>query len=161
MSSADDRQFLVQLEQRVQRLEDELAVLRLLTSYGPLVDAGDAEGAAELWSEEGEYDVEGWHMRGRTEIRDMVRSERHQTLITGGSTHFFGPANITIDGDEATAVCESILVRHTDGEFSIYRAGAHRIQLRRVSDSWQIVRRTTRPLNGSAEARELLALRDN
>ncbi|WP_433634927.1 nuclear transport factor 2 family protein [Nocardia sp. CA-120079] len=144
----------------MKRLEDELAVMRLLTSYGPLADAGDADRAAELWSENGEYDVEGWHMRSRDEVRAMIKSDRHRALIGGGSAHFFGPPTITVDEDEALAVCESILVRHSAAGFHILRAGAHRIRLRRFSEGWRIVQRVTRPLNGSAEARALLASDD-
>ncbi|MGW5381202.1 nuclear transport factor 2 family protein [Nocardia sp. NPDC003963] len=142
---------------RVQRLEDELAIIRKLTSYGPLVDSGAADAVAALWTEDGEYDVEGWRMVGRADLRAMVRSEAHQDIITGGSAHFFGPAHIErIEGDEATALCESILVRHEDGRFYIWRAGAHRIELRRTDDGWCVTRRVTRPLNGDAEGRMLL-----
>ncbi len=47
------------LEQRLRRIEDERAVERLIASYGPLVDAGDADAAAALWATDGSYDVEG------------------------------------------------------------------------------------------------------
>ncbi|WP_280397118.1 nuclear transport factor 2 family protein [Nocardia carnea] len=148
---------LAGLAERVQRLEDELAIIRKLTAYGPLVDAGEADAVAALWTEDGEYDVEGWRMIGRADLRDMVRSAAHQDIITGGSAHFFGPAHIErIDGDEATAVCESILVRNEDGRFYIWRAGAHRIELRRTDQGWCVSRRVTRPLNGSVEGRRLL-----
>lgn len=147
------------MEMRLERVEDELAITRLMASYGPLVDAGDAGSVASLWAEDGEYDVEGWHMRSRSDVDAMVRSDAHQNLINGGCSHFLGPAHIRIDGDEAVAVCESLLVRHRDGEFSVRRAGANRVRLRR-SDAdpgrWEIVHRTTRALNGSEEARKLL-----
>lgn len=148
---------LAGLMERVQRLEDELAIIRKLTAYGPLVDAGEADAVAALWTEDGEYDVEGWRMVGRADLRAMVRSESHQDIITGGSSHFFGPAHIErIDGDEATAVCESILVRQEGGRFYIWRAGAHRIELRRTGEGWCVSRRVTRPLDGSVEGRRLL-----
>jgi hypothetical protein len=56
---------LAVLEQRLRRAEDELAIARLMASYGPLADAGDADAVAGLWAEDGEYDVDGWHMRSR------------------------------------------------------------------------------------------------
>lgn len=149
---------LAGLAARVQRLEDELAIIRKLTAYGPLVDAGEADAVAELWAEDGVYDVEHWRMAGRAEVRAMVLSDAHQDIITGGSAHFFGPPHIErIEGDEAAAICESILVRHDDGKFYIWRAGVHRIELRRTDDGWCVTSRVTRPLNGSAEARELVA----
>jgi hypothetical protein len=129
----------------------------LLASYGPLVDAGEADAAAALWAADGSYDVEGWSMRSRDDVADMVRSEAHQGLIGRGSAHFLGPAVVTVDGDEAVAVCESALLLHRDGRFVVGRAGANYFRLRRIDDRWQIVSRVTRSLDGKAEARQLLS----
>jgi len=152
-----DNDRLTRLEHRLQHVEDELAITRLVASYGPLVDAGDAEGVSALWAIDGQYDVEGWHMSSRADVDDMVRSDGHQHLIAGGCAHFLGPAVVTVDGDTAEAVCESLLVGHRDGAFSVRRAGANHFRLRRSSDGWQIEHRVTRALDGSAEARSLLA----
>jgi uncharacterized protein (TIGR02246 family) len=148
---------LTRLEQRIQALEDQLAITRLVASYGPLVDAGEADAVAALWAEDGSYDVEGWQMRSRADVRAMVESDGHQHLIEGGCSHFLGPAHVTVAGDEAVAVCESILVRHREGGYSVRRAGANHFALRRESDGWRITARRTRALDGSAEARDLLA----
>jgi len=147
------------LEQRLRRVEDELAIGRLMASYGPLVDAGDADAVAGLWAEDGEYDVEGWHMRSRADVAKMVRSPAHQGLISGGAAHFLGPVRVDVDGDEAVAVCESILFSHNDDGrgYRVWRAGANHVMLRRTPAGWRIVKRTTRELDGSTEARELLA----
>lgn len=145
------------LSQRLQRIEDERAIERMLASYGPLVDAGEADGAAALWAVDGSYDVEGWSMRSRDDVAAMVRSDAHQGLIGRGSAHFLGPAVVTVDGDDAVAVCESALLAHRDGRFVVARAGANHFRLRRIDGRWQIVERTTRALDGSAEARRLLS----
>ncbi|GLY65414.1 nuclear transport factor 2 family protein [Amycolatopsis taiwanensis] len=147
---------LARLEQRVQWLTDQLAISQLIASYGPLVDAGDADGVAALWAEDGEYDVEGWHMRSRDDVRAMVRSDSHQEIINGGSCHFLGPAHVTVDGDDAVAVCDSILVRRRNGGFEIDRAGASHFVLKRLPEGWRVLRRTTRLLNGGVQARGLL-----
>ena len=151
-----DEERLTRLEERVGRLEDELAITRLVASYGPLVDAGDAEAVAGLWAQDGEYDVEGWQMTSREDIRAMVESDGHQGLIEGGCSHFLGPAHVHVHGDEAVAVCESILIRHREGGYSVRRAGANHFHLHRERDGWRIKHRTTRALDGSTEARELL-----
>lgn len=151
---------LDQLERRLQRVEDERTIERMIARYGPLVDAGSdntADAAAALWAEDGTYDVEGWSMRGRTEIAAMVRSPEHQGLIGRGCCHFLGPAVVTIDGDEAVAVCESALLVHRDGRFAVARAGANHFRLRRIDRRWQITERTTRVLDGKPEARQLLS----
>ncbi|MFF0456883.1 nuclear transport factor 2 family protein [Nocardia africana] len=148
---------LTDVLRRLRRVEDELAIMRLIASYGPLVDAGEAEATAELWCPDGEYDVEGWRMRGRAEVRAMVNSPAHQGLITSGSAHFQGPARIDIDGDEALAVFESLLVHRESEGYEVLRASVHRLELRRESGGWRIARRTGRLLDGGEQARELLS----
>ena len=151
----DDR--LAALETRLARLEDEREIARLLAAYGPLVDAGDADAAAGLWTEDGVYDVGDWLMNGRGEIAAMVRSAAHQGRIERGCCHFFGPPVITVDGDEATAVCESVLlVRRDSGGYGIARAGVHLLGLRRQDGGWRIVTRTARQLDGTAAGRDLI-----
>ena len=144
------------LERRLQELTDQVEVTQLIASYGPLVDAGTADDVAALWSKDGSYDVEGWQMSSRADVAAMVNSDAHQTLISRGACHFLGPARVTVDGNTAEAVCESLLVVHRDGKWWVARAGANHFTLRRIDGRWQIERRTTRALNGSPEARELL-----
>jgi SnoaL-like domain len=150
-------ELLAGLEQRLRRVEDERAIERLIASYGPLVDAGEADAASRLWATDGTYDVEGWLMRSRNDVAAMVRSDAHQGLIGRGCCHFLGPAVVTVEGDNAVAVCESILVTHRDERFSVWRAGANHFRLERIDGRWQIVARITRALDGDAEARDLLS----
>ena len=116
MSSTDDR--ISALEDRLARLEDEHAIARLIASYGPLVDAGEADRVAELWTEEGVYDVEDYLMEGRDQVAAMVRSDAHQGLIGRGASHFLGPAHVSVDGDRAVAVCESVLLVRLAHQFA-------------------------------------------
>ena len=146
------------LEDRLARVEDELAITRLIGCYGPLVDAADAEAVASLWAENGTYDVEGWEMRSRADVHAMVRSPQHQGLVDAGCTHFLGPVVVTVTGDEAVAVCESVLVVHHEKRFHVVRSGANRFELVRSPGGWEILHRTTRALDGDAAARELLAV---
>lgn len=155
---AHDR--ILALEARLQRLEDEQAIARLVASYGPLVDAGEAERVADLWTDDGVYDVEGWFMDGRAAIEAMVRSDAHQGLIGAGSCHFLGPAHVSVNGDHAVAVCPSVLFARRDGRPAVARIGANRFELVRTPDGWRTTRRTTRGLDGSPEARGLLAALD-
>ena len=146
------------LERRVQTLEDERAITRLIASYGPLVDVGDAEGVAGLWAAEGTYDVGDWVMSNRAEVAAMVESEPHQGLINRGCCHFFGPPVVTVTGDSAVAVCESVLVVAGDRHrYQIVRAGVHLLRLRRHATGWQITQRTARQLDGSGRAGDLVA----
>jgi hypothetical protein len=101
------------------------------------------------------YDVDGWRMEGREAIHAMVSSEGHQNLVAKGCCHFLGPCVVTITGDEAVAVCESlVLVREgTDKEaYRVWRATAHHFALRRIDERWQITTRASRLLNGNPDA---------
>lgn len=153
--SDDDR--LAALEARLQVLEDEREIAQLVASYGPLVDAGEAERVAALWTKDGVYDVDELYMGSRAEIDAMVRSDAHQGLIGAGCSHFLGPAHVTVDGDRAIAVCESVLLVHREGRNYPARIGVNHWELVRTAEGWRTVRRTTRGLNGNAEARALLA----
>lgn len=146
------------LEERLALIEDERAITRLIGCYGPLVDAADADAVAALWAENGTYDVEGWAMRGRADVHAMVLSDLHQGLVSAGCTHFLGPVVVTVDGDTAVAVCESVLVVHHESRFHVARSGANRFDLVRGARGWEILHRTTRALDGDPAARELLAV---
>lgn len=148
---------LDELEERLRRIEDERAIERMLASYGPMVDAGQAEAAAGLWATDGTYEVEGWSMRSRSDVAAMVRSADHQGLIERGCCHFLGPAVVTVAGDDAVAICDSALFTKVDKGFRVHRVGANHFRLKRSDGRWEITQRTTRALDGSAEARELLA----
>lgn len=153
---------LRELSDRVRRLEDEREIARLIASYGPAVDAADADAAAGLWTTDGSYDVEGWSMSGRAAIHDMVNSSSHRGLVDAGCCHFLGPAVVTVDGDTAVAVCESlVLVRtgtdsDTDSGYRVWRAAANHFELVRTPEGWRISRRTTRLLDGNETAHRLL-----
>lgn len=156
MSNAtDDR--LAALEARLRRLEDEREISHLIAGYGPLVDAGAADDVAALWTEDGVYDVDEAYLDGASAIRRMVESKAHQGWIAGGCAHFLGPARITVAGDEAVAICHSLMVVHTDEGFQVRRATANHWQLRRTPDGWRTTVRTSRVLDGRAESPALLA----
>ncbi|MFS3130728.1 nuclear transport factor 2 family protein [Nocardioides sp. Bht2] len=142
---------------RLQVLEDQAEITRLIASYGPLVDAGCADEVGAIWTEAGIYDVDEMYMGSRAEIVAMVNGDAHQGLIAKGSAHFLGPATVTVDGDTAVAVCQSILMVHHKERFIPARAGIHHWELERTADGWQTTCRTSRLLDGDAETRALMA----
>lgn len=154
MSETEAR--LARLEERLAELEDERAIAKLIASYGPLVDAGDAEAVAAMWEPDGIYDVDEWLMTGREQVAAMVRSEHHQGWIAGGCAHVVGPPHVTVTGDDAVAVCHSLMVVHEDGRYLVRRATANHWWLRKGPDGWRVAVRTNRVLDGRTEAPELL-----
>ena len=163
---------LTALDARLQQLEDERDVARVIASYGPLVDSADAAGAAALWATNGTYDVEGWQMSTSADVHAMVGSPSHRELVAGGCCHFLGPAVVAVTGDSAVALCESLVLLRSDeaspnridraawrsapGEYVVWRATANHFTLSRLDGRWRITARTSRLLNGNPEAHMLL-----
>ncbi|GAA4539118.1 hypothetical protein GCM10023161_18240 [Mycobacterium paraffinicum] len=87
----------------------------------------------------------------------MVSSSAHQNLVANGCGHFLGPCVVTVTGDSAVAVCESlVLVRDGEG-YRVWRCAANHFTLRRIDGQWWIDVRTTRVLDGNPDARDLLS----
>ncbi|MFD7064134.1 nuclear transport factor 2 family protein [Streptomyces sp. NPDC059906] len=147
------------VEARLRRLEDERDIARMMASYGPLVDGGDADGVAALWAPDGVYDIDELFLAGRERIAGMVRSAAHRGWIRQGCAHVVGPPHITVDGDEAIAVCHSLMVVHEEGRYMVRRATANHWRLRRTDSAagWEVVTRTNRVLDGRPESPALLA----
>ena len=148
---------IARLEIRLRRAEDQLEIINLIASYGPLVDSGDGDGAASLWTEDGVYEVDTGTYEGRDGISGMVESGPHQKLVQRGCLHMTSPPSVHLAEDTAVAVTESqLVVRNREGGFDVLRATAHRWELVRAPDGWRVERRTSRLLDGSGPPRELL-----
>ena len=149
---------LAALEARLARVEDELAIHRLLATYGPLADAGLGPHAAALWTADGVYEPGGvLRAEGKAALEAIYSGERHQGLIDRGSMHMTAPVQVTIDGDGAQAVGYSLLVLNDGNDrFTVARAAINRWTLARIGSDWRIVERMNRVLDGSNEARALL-----
>src|SRR5215470_8651389 len=138
------------LTARVQALEDELAIHRLIVRYGLAVDTGDAVRTAAVFAPDGIYDADVRLMNGRADVADMVRSDRHQQMV-GHCAHQIGPAVVWVDGDRAVALGYSRVYLQSAQGIGIYRVSLNRWELERRSGEWLIARRLTRLL-GHAEA---------
>jgi hypothetical protein len=146
-----------ELWERLRRLEDERAIQEVILTYGPAADAGLTTFAAGVWFEDGVYDwdLDGDPHDGRGAIDGMLQGDTHQGLIAEGAAHFTGPALIELDGDRATALNYSMVMRRRDGRFSLWRVSAVRWDLERAGLSWRVRRRTNRLLDGSGGGRRL------
>src|SRR5687768_17279676 len=97
-----------ELERRLKALEDEMAIYRLIATYGPAVDSGQSDVVAKLWTDDGEYVVEGYGVwRGHTEIAGMVEGATHQSIIMQGAAHVMGLPHVVLSGDTAIATTYS------------------------------------------------------
>ena len=149
---------LEELVARLARVEDELAIRQVILTYGPAADAGEAARAGALWADDGEYDWDDVRppLGGPDAVARMLESDAHQSLIAHGVAHFAGPPLIELDGDRATALSYSFVLRRDDDQrVYVWRLGAARWEFTRVGGSWRIHRRTHRQLDETGAGREL------
>ena len=152
------------LEARMGAAEDELAILRILASYSPRVDSGDAEGVAELWTSDGVYDVDTGRLDGHAGLIDMVEGDAHQGLIAHGCGHVPSLPVVLLDGDRAVATGYTQLVVRSSkpGRYTVLRVTASRWELERQGSvdapdrGWRVVLRTARAVTDDGEGRRLL-----
>lgn len=148
-------QKIDELTRRLQALEDELAIHRLIVRYGFAVDIGDAQHTAELFTEDTVYDVDVFVMHGRDDIRKMVVTDPHRSLV-GNCAHQLGPTVVEVDGDRAAATGYSRVYLRQGDAIQVFRVSFNRFELVRRDGQWQIAYRTTRLL-GHAEAKQIFA----
>src|ERR1700722_20664954 len=159
------------LEQRLRRIEDRLEIYNLIASHPPSADTGAGDYVASVWTEDGVFDrgAEFPRPTGRAAIAGGSSSPEHHRAIEQGIAHFAGLPYVRVEGDTAFAISYlQILVPDRVGPtfevpnhgasqgFHVHRVSANRWEFVRSEEGWKISRRTLRPLDGSAPAREIL-----
>jgi SnoaL-like domain len=148
-----------EIEARLAKVEDDVAIRRLVASYGPSVDSGFTGLAADGWLPDGVYDWDavGAPYPSSNAIDDMLKGDGHQGLIAAGVAHFHGPPLIDLDGDVATALTYSVILRRDveAGTYYLWRISAARWDLERSPVGWRIRRRTHRLIDESGVGRQL------
>ncbi len=166
-----------QLEQRLQIIEDKLAIYELIASHPPSADTGLADYTAAVYVEEGVFDrgpqLDG--AQGVDEIAAFILRPAHEEAIQSGLAHFAGLPLIDLRGDHAVVTSYlQLLQLDSQGEpremanhgistgYRIHRVVVNRWELVRHEGQWKINRRTLLPVDGSAAPRALLTrgLRD-
>ena len=159
------------LEARLRAVEDQLAIIRIIASHPPAADTGADGYYRDAFAEDGVMDLGGGKFaRGNETIGAVVKTDEHHAAIAGGLCHFAGLPQVTVDGDRAVAISYLQIVTPNRGApavavpghgsgpgYRIHRAGANRWEFARTPQGWKVTRRTLRPLDGTSEARDLLA----
>ena len=147
------------VEQRLIELEDREAIRQVICGYGYAVDGCNAEAVGSCYTEDGIYAVGDMEpFVGRATVEAITRDEGHLGLVAGGVAHMSTPPYIVIDGDSAVATCHTMVPRHGENGFSIFRLSASRIRLGRQADgNWKIVHRQNWLLDGAPEGPQMLA----
>ena len=157
MEDAGLRDVVNALEARISRLEDQLAIHRLINSWGPAVDTGQAEAAAALFSDDAVLKSDMSHLIGPAAIEEMVHSDGQQALIRQGSAHIPAFPLVEIEGDSARALGYSRVYLHTESGYEVWRVSANYWEFRRTANGWRVSRRVNHVIDGGPEAQELLA----
>ena len=153
----DIEQRFSALEKRLQSAEDELEIIRLLNTYGPLVDSGEADKAARIYKEGGFLDVEGYPRQVAYDgIAAPLKGEAQTKMNAAGCMHVACAPRIKLDGDKAEAVTYNLVILNEGEKFEIWRGAVNHWILRRTEDGWRASERYTRAVNGNEEARELM-----
>lgn len=143
------------IEQRLQRVEDELAIQRVLVEYSARQDARDYAGYAALFAKNGEW-VNGKNAyKGREAIHKML-VDLYGTpppgYVNNESYHISSNFQIEVHGERATARSRHLLVlRGPKGEPTPALAGRYEDELIREEGEWKILRRVDYPVMPTAE----------
>jgi SnoaL-like domain len=156
VETAELEERVAALERRVQTLEDQTAVLRLINSWGPAVDTGTSQAAGALFDEDGVLESDLSRLEGPAAVVAMVESEGQQALIRQGCAHVPSAPLITVDGDQAVATVYSQVYLHTEHGHEVWRVSANRWEFRRTPAGWRVTRRVNRVIDGTPEAHRLL-----
>jgi hypothetical protein len=152
---------LVELEMRLRTVEDQLDIIRLLNSYGPLVDSGSSAEAVDLWITGGAYDFsvgngEAARVEAADELAAIYESDTHLDMVRSGVAHLTATPHITVSGDHAEAVGYSFVILKEGDRWFVHRSAINCWTLIRTPLGWRIKERRNRILDGSPEARQLM-----
>ena len=135
------------LEQRVQRMEDESAIRRMLIEYGAYLDARDYAAYAALFAEDGEWIGGFGRFTGPAAIRQMLEDNLgvpEPGFVNKSSFHMLTNPLIAIDGDRAQVTSKYLFWTRSDGDRPTpLLAGRYIDEFVRVNGAWKIMRRTT------------------
>ncbi|MBU0557788.1 MAG: nuclear transport factor 2 family protein [Alphaproteobacteria bacterium] len=154
-SLAETPKAALTVEQRLQRVEDELAIRRIIVDYAATQDARDYAGYAALFATNGEW-VNGKTVhKGREAIYKMLVNlygTPPEGFVNNESYHLSSNAQIDIDGDRATAHSRHLLVwRGPNGDPVPALAGRYEDEFIRENGEWKILRRVDYPVMPTPE----------
>jgi uncharacterized protein (TIGR02246 family) len=126
---------------RLQRLEDLQAIHQLFVDYGAFLDAGDLDGYASLFADDGELLLGPLgRATGPEAIKELMG--RATATSVGSSYHVISSPQVRLDGDRATSVVMwTVVARAADGSPEVTMIGKHKDVLGRTDAGWRFLRR--------------------
>lgn len=131
------------VEARMQRVEDELAIRRILIDYAAFLDGRDYARYAGLFASDGEWKNGAGTHKGQAAIRQMLESVLGPAGAPNASNyHLISNPRIDLDGDRATATSRYLFVMRGPGGSPVPSlAGLYTDELVRQGGAWRIRRR--------------------
>jgi ketosteroid isomerase-like protein len=155
MGAAEDR--LEELEARVRSLEDQLAIYRVLATWGPAADTANGAAAASIWTDDAVLETERHRVEGGAAIGSHLESDGQHQLVAQGCAHVQGLPLVQLDGDRAVATNYGRVYLHGDDGYEVWRVSVNRWELRRTDEGWRASRRVVHVIDGGPEAQALLS----
>jgi hypothetical protein len=133
------------LEDRVQRLEDRVALNDLVVRYFLAADGDDLDGVGESFTDAATFSSSGaLDASGRTAIVDFIRASREHMGLTIHTPHY---AQFTFDGpDRAKGLVGAHLELVLAGT-AVYGAVRYVDEYERTDDGWRISARDMRTIH--------------
>ena len=125
------------VEARLQALEDRLAVSDLMLAFGAALDAKDWDAYAQLFLEDGKFTILGQSRHGREEI---VAGPRRDLDRYAALQHYSTNHKVKVDGDTATASHYLIAVHiHDAANPTVHgdAGGRYDCKCVRTDDGWR------------------------
>ncbi|MAM59037.1 MAG: hypothetical protein CMN25_17120 [Salinicola sp.] len=159
------------LENRLDIIEDKLAIYNLIASHPPSADTGHGDYTLSVYRTDGIFDrgptLGG--ARGASNIASFIQRSEHDAARHGGLAHFVGLPMIDLRDDKAV-VTSYLQIVHLDQEgvprdlpshgvstgYRIHRAVVNRWELEKHEGLWQIAKRTLLPVDGTDPHQGLL-----
>ena len=142
-------------DQRLRKVEDQLAIQRVLVEYSARLDARDFAGYASLFAREGTWQNGNTVRKGRAEIEAMLAGlfgTPAPGFVNREDYHLVSNPQVDVDGDKATARSRHLLVmRGPDGSPVPSLAGLYEDEFVREDGAWKILRRVDNPIMPTRE----------
>lgn len=136
------------LEQRVQRLEDRVALADLSTRYFLASDFDDYDAIADAFTEDGVFSADGFEGgRGNLAIAESIRAARENFGVTVHTPHY---SLVTfVDDDNATGLVGAHLEIAVGGT-TLFAAVRYEDVYERVHGAWRFKSRSMRTVHAGS-----------
>jgi hypothetical protein len=143
-------------EARVRRLEDRMEINELMTTYALAVDADDWDKVADLWLDDGTYELDAiGTFVGPAGVKEMLTRPAHTFARENHGAHILSHPVILLEGDRAVATTYGQILTRENERHAVFRLIITRWELRRTSKGWRVARRVNKLVDNDGAARAL------